>query len=422
MKFGLVSVLVGGVALITIGYGLGAQFGWPGSAASGTSEVADPAAALTAILEQGDAFARTRDLHDFLDALEPTTANAEALRSVLAKNRDLPDDLAWTLVPLRWARFNPEQALNRRLAAPKSGRWPWVTAVVQAWVRKQPEAALAAVSGLSLPRQYQLAAKQPLIEGWFESDEADPSALLDLIETAEDVRGRGDLIALLLKTMIEARGLESTEAFVESMPERSYGFRREVRGRYVDALVSQSEISRAISWAESHYEAGDNAFLYLAARWGWTDGPSAMRWTLSLPPGKDRESLTERAYRSFLRRDGEAARAWILEQKFGAALEPAYTLFLMSTAQDDPETTLARLEPIEDEARRGKVLTAVGRAWIEKDPVSAKAWLEGAELPDAVRDAILETSQRASRDLTKQHRRRANEASHDLHLPEASLE
>lgn len=420
MKFGLVS-LVAGVALVAIGYGIGAHFGWPQRTTSDAtlvaSEVADPAAALAAILEQRDAFARSRALLELLEALEPTSAHAEALRSVLVENRDRADELAWTLVPVWWARFSPEQALNRRRAPPKSGRWPWVTAVVQEWVQRRPDAALAAVSELELPHDFQLAARAPLIEGWFEHDEADPSALLDLIETTEGVRGRGDLVALFLDKLIEVRGLESTETFVESMPERGHGFRREFHGRYVEALLTRGEMSRAISWAETHKEAGDNAHLYLAARWGWIDGPSAMRWALGLSSGKDRDSLTERAYRSFLRRDAKAARAWILDQEFSIALEPAYTLFLMSTVRAAPETTLARLEPIEDEARRAKVLTAVGRAWMEKDAVSARRWLEGARLPDAVMEAILDTPE-----LPGPRSRQANEASEKRHLPETSFE
>ena len=152
--------------------------------------------------------------------------------------------------------------------------------------------------------------------------------------------------------MMDARGVPATEQFVENMAERSYGFNTEFFGRFA-ASNTLRDPAYAYAWAQKHADGphGKNILRYLAARWGFEDGPAAMAWVIAIPSDDRKAILVERAWRSFTLRNREAARAWMRDQTPTPDLEAAYALYLVGTADEDPEAALA-LEPVTDVGSR----------------------------------------------------------------------
>ena len=389
-----ISSAAGGLALAALAFVLGV---W---VAGGFPDVGggDSSTRLTAILHMPDPNTRAGELVDFFASVNPN--EVYALREVMKAERDHVDEVAEVLFAAWWARFDPQSALAGRMSPHWSGRHPWIRTVVGEWTRRGSENALQAVSQMNKESiEKRQVAVLALIRGWFESDGSDPELLLPVILDLDQVKARGDAINVFLTTMMDARSVNATQQFVETMPDLGYGFKTEFFGRFVGNLSSRDP-AHAYAWAQKHADGphGKNLLRHLSARWGYEDGPSAMEWVVTLPPGDRKAVLVERTWRSFSLRDREGARAWMAEQEPTPALEPAYTLYLVSTAKEAPEEALALAEVhLRDPARRIKVQKAALRAWKKTDPAAAHAWLEGADLSPEARAAILEPPRKLDR-------------------------
>jgi len=243
------------------------------------------------------------------------------------------------------------------------------------------------------------AAVLALIRSWFENDGSDPTPLLEVIQGLELVKARGDAIDVFVSAMMDARGVPATEQFIETMPDLDYGFKTEFFGRFVGNL-SRRDPAHAYAWAQEHADGpyGKNLLRHLAARWGYEDGPAAMKWVMALPESDRKAMLVDRAWRSYARRDLEGARAWVEDQVPTPALEPAYALYLVGTAKQDPESALALAEAhVQDPARRQRVQKVALRTWRKTDPAGAEAWLASADLTPEARAAILEPPRELAR-------------------------
>ncbi len=344
------------------------------------------------ILRIPEANARAIALASFLERANPN--DAAGLNAVLHRERRHSDEVAEALFASWWGRFDPESALRERSQDPFEGRHPWIRSVVSEWTRKSPKDALAAVTAMpQQPWEPRQVAARALARAWFEVEGSDPHELLDLLEglgeRGEIVRARGEAVDDLLLAMIDARGFEAAEKFVESVPDRGPGFRMELFGRLVGDLTLHDP-RRAYAFAQRHLDTphGRNTLLYLGATWGYKNGPEAMEWALALPPGHKTEKVVERAWRSFALRDREAARAWMSQQQPAPSLEAAYTVYLLGTANEDPREAIRLAPGVQDPDRRKRVLVAAGRAWLAKEPEAAEAWIASGEVAPEIAESI----------------------------------
>lgn len=386
------SALAAGFSCLVLGFFVGFRTGYSSSDVPEAVYGTDAEERLATILGIPEANARAIALASFFERANGN--DAIALRAVLQRERRRSDGVVEALFASWWARVDPAAAFREPTADPFEGRHPWIQAVVREWTRKAPQAALAAVMAMpSAPWEPRNAAARALARSWFDLEGADPHQLLDLLESlgegGEIVRARGEVIDDLLLAMIDARGTEATERFVESLPERGPGFKMEFFGRLVGDLALHDP-RHAYAWAQRHLDTpyGRNTLLYLGATWGFKNGPEAMEWALALPPSEKKEKIVERAWRSFALRDRERARAWMREREPTAELESAYSIYLAGSALEDPQEAIRRAAAVQDPARRNRILVAAGRAWLKRDPEAAKAWLDGGELPPEIAESI----------------------------------
>lgn len=385
-----------GLALAALAFVLGLWVGGRPPHVDG----ADPPARLATILRLTDHNVRARALGDFFARANPN--DADDLLEVLRGDREHVDEVAEVLYAAWWAQFDAQGALEGRMLPNWSGRYPWIRTVVQEWTRRVPEHALKAVAEMDKkqvePNQVAVTA---LIRAWFENDASDPTPLIDIIAALDLVKARGDAINVFLESMMDARGVPATALFVETMAERGYRFKTEFFGRFAGSNTRRDP-AYAYAWAQKHADGphGKNLLRHLSARWGYEDGPAAMEWAVALPPSEQKSFLIERTWRSFLVRDRAGARAWMSDQTPTPELESAWTLYLIGTAKEDPEQAIALAAQVQNRARRDKVLTAAGRAWMRSDRAAAEAWLEGADLTPDVREAILKPRRRLAQRST----------------------
>lgn len=378
-----------------LGFGLGLQLG-EADRKPAPAYGEDASARLTEILRLPDANERATALAAFF-AHVASPDDATALREVFDSERAHVDEMAEVLLVTWWAAFDPEAALDGRIPPHYGGRDHWVQAVVREWTRRDPQAGLRAVVE-RVPKPVHQVGLRTLIETWFEHDDLDPAPLVELIEGLDDdVRARGEAIDLMLRAMLDARGSQATLAFAEALPEENLEQRREFIGRLAGRL-SATDPDAAVALAERY---GENdryrgvVYRYLANQWGWADGAAAMEWAASLDPALSEQAGTvRRAWLTFARRDREKARAWMRAQEPSPGLEPAYARFVGNLARQDPEEALELMRNVESEVERNLILTNVGIHKMGTDPEAARAWMEAENLPQDVRDKIIEKTTR----------------------------
>ncbi|MHA7838597.1 MAG: hypothetical protein ACX98W_14170 [bacterium] len=362
-----------------------------------------PAMALAAILELDDPSDRAVRLVRFFEQTDPSAAIV--LRDVLIDQQEkgLVDEMAELLFASWWARSDPEAAFANIVDPGWANRHPWVRAVFREWVHQDPTAAAAAVE--SLPAEAargRLEAARVVIDEWFElEDVPDPSRLLGLIEQLE-IRRRAFAIQRVLNALVEQRGVDATQSFVEAVPESGstfdYDLRQELMARMAVVLLDH-DVERAVRWAEEHGHDRQGAGIrkHLAYYWGLKDGPAAMEWATGLPDTPDRSAVVARAWLSFGRVQPEKASDWLVERGPDGALQDVYARYLRNLAKNEPARALELAEQTADDEVREKMLMAVGQGWMRADREAAEAWLATAGLPPEIEKRIRRASRRPTR-------------------------
>ena len=378
-------LVVAGLALL-LGWGLSSMRPSE-SAQPSVGTLKGPVADFTEALRIEAPAQRTVALAEFFERVDPEWA--PSLRAeVNTQGSDLVlDEVSEMLFASWWARHDPRAAFENVVDPPWAGRHPWVRSVMREWVKQDPLAAVAAVDSLpELESKGRMEATRVVVDGWFaQSEVADPTPLVQLLAGLE-VKPRGRAIKHLIDTMIESRGIDATEQFVEAIPASfeagGQNVRAELMARMGMALLDH-DLDRAIAWANEHGQGrkGSGIRKHLAFRWGLRDGPGAMRWTTNLPDEPERPAIVKRAWLSFTRKDPDGARDWLASQEPNRALQGVYANFLIHVAEQDPERALSLARSATDPEVRDKMLIAVGKGWMKADPKAAESWLSQSELP-----------------------------------------
>ena len=356
---------------------------------SQVSPSADAEARLRAILELPTALPRAAALTALLQSLGPR--DVPAVARAIDHGRSDMDEVAGAVIASWWTSFDPETAYAHGVESTVTGNALWRRTVLQEWALSDPEAVLRVVQEIPAGDPERVRdATRALISGWFYTD-APPDPLLPLIEPLPLGRARNETIDRFLNAMAEHRGVEATIEFVEAMGEGEANFKLQFYRRLATA-VAQRDPQRAIAWAQEHAAGpyGANLLRRVGARWGWVAGEPAMEWALGLPASEERDGIVRETYRGFRMRARERADAWMRGQQPSPVLEPAYGIYLIGVARDDPREALRLLDGVVDETLKDRLIVAVARSWMKTEPEAAETWLQGAglssELARRVRD------------------------------------
>jgi hypothetical protein len=327
-------------------------------------------------------------------AFEPTTLDSGAVEL--------------TLVATWWADFDPQSALRWASRDLYRGDANATAAVIQAWARRDPEAARAAVEAMPLPN-VSLPAVDALIRGW---DESGQPGLLDFVRAQPRGQAMQMTLASLARRKLLRLGPEATLEWAESFPDDddpTVTFKLNVFRRAA-GMVAEVDPERAAVFALKHREGahGHGLVRRVAVRWARQDGQAALEWLGTLGPGTDRENAVDDGYRAWFNHDREGAIQWLKEQPNGPWLGPAHSIYALHLGTDpEPGMDWARAH-ILDEEKREYAINQIGRGWYYRDPEGAREWLESR--PERIQELIKKQTREAKASEQRQKELRAEMA------------
>ncbi len=305
-----------------------------------------------------------------------------------------------------WASFDPEGAWrwtrqNQEAEAPSV-----VHAVMRAWSRRDPQAALLALENLRQPgliRPY----RQSLIMGW---DESGQPGLVDYIHGLPGLEDRQPALAVLARRRVLALGPEAAFAWAEGLGDRGdTRFKLNLYRRVVTA-AAHVDLEATAAFVSRHAGTpyGDGLARRLGIVWVKTDGSAAMEWLSTLPEGPDRRAAIGESFRLWLRLGREQAVAWVSTVPFEPWLAPALSMYARSLAAEDPEEALRLSARIGEEGIRNSTDILILRVWVANDAERARAYMDDAGVSEYVRTKVAEDPR-----ARKKSRRKATEEATD---------
>ncbi len=295
----------------------------------------EPAAALESAKarpQTDDRLALIRSVLQVLAQSDPV----RALREICALKISRFDDLVHeTLVSL--ARTDPVAAMQELAGSPLRQRIGALEGVLAEWIRNDADAAVAWCE--SLPSEFER--KVSLAQASKAISATDPARAMKLALKL----GTGDITHSALSDAFQAwcrQDLIAAEQWLQTQPAGE--IRRKSLAQFVRAAVAQDPALAARYLAseaspEDRVEVGG----FLAAHWGRLDPIAASAWVEGLPAGPARDR--------------------------------ALSQLLNAEAETDPAGTIQKVLQLPASVQKN-ALGTVFRAWQERDPDAAIAWLE----------------------------------------------
>jgi hypothetical protein len=296
-----------------------------------------------------------------------------------------------------WAAFDPSGAYawsrNSVIA-----RHPLVLrAVIEAWARRDPQAANAALRAVREPGTLRMCLDS-LVSGW---DASGQPGLMDYLRSMPV--GVEPLMAMapLARRHVLRDGPERTFAWAESLPddppEDALRFKLQMFRRVATA-AADVDPAKASVWVARHAQGpnGDGLLARVGTVWAPRPGQGeiAMRWLSTLAAGKQRDDGVQETFQAWNAYHPGEASAWLAAQQDAAWLEPAFLQYAVYISRDHPDEAMSWVRRIQNADLRNRGFVAVGNTWLQNDEKAARAWLASDEPTPEVRDQILLLEQR----------------------------
>ncbi len=382
--------------ILTLAAAFAAGFGLSRSRTPDAGTAGTDLGSFRSALAERDALERAHGISAFLRGLDPGELPA-AREAVEAGYLGMtPADVR--VFMHAWARLDPAAALAWARSWPTGWSRTLTQEAAYAWGFYDGPGALRALEELDDPDAGR-GLRPSVLQGWLHSD--DRAAAGDYVANAADERVRRRLTFTLASEVMKD-GPDAVIRWVEAVPEDAPNLYKQGAFYHGASVIAASDPRRAAAWLETHRAQwySEGTLPEIARKWVLRhDAPAAFDWLRGLPPNEAREDERGRAiglaFRVWQRRDPAAAEAWLRAELPDASLDPAVEELALVLLGESPEAAAALALGIQDEARRLRVATQVGRGWLSRDPAAADAWLARSGLPEAVRAAILDGARRS---------------------------
>jgi hypothetical protein len=295
------------------------------------------------------------------------------------------------LLMLAWTRFDAPAAFAWARAWPTQWRNALMEEAVYAWGFRDARSALRELEEME-DGELRARLHSALLEGWLHG--ADRSGASEYVAAVEDPRRRRRLAFLLAGETLRD-GPDALVRWAESVPEDAPNDFKRGAFYHAAVMLAQVDPERAARWYEAQrarpFTRG--ALDGIARRWAaHHDAPALFAWLRALPALPERPDEIADAIRAGLRawvqKAPEEAEAWLAAELPDPALDPAIVEVVRARARSEPASAVEWAARIADESARGKQMAVAFRSWQRQDPEAARAWLERSELPADVREAI----------------------------------
>ena len=353
------------------------------------------AEALAEIYRDEDVYSRARRLGTLLPTLGPGAV--PAVKSILSDLKLDTRGIELELLLRYWATYQGEEATRwAKEESPPGYREVAVFAALETWAEADPRAAV--------DFSWEWTEETPILErivpiavvrGWYGAD--DPPELRQFIADLPAGVVRQRAIAAYIRTGVQVQGAESVIRWAESIPDDDKHYKLSLFRRLAD-LLSRIDIAAGVRLCDAHCLGpfGDNMRSVIARNWVLDDGPAAMAWLSTGPPGYERNLAVRATFGLWARMDREAATEWLESQAAGEPgpwLATAYPAYARLIAADAPVDAIRWAERIPNEKEREVVLIQVARVWRYLDEAAAEAWLVQCTLSEWAREKVREEEQ-----------------------------
>jgi hypothetical protein len=387
---------------------LGLALGALVASGCGEERPADPGdpSAVAEALREPDPLVRAESLARVFQQLPP-----EALPAVRDAYSGIFFDLGDTELVLLsewWARFDAPGALEWSRTDYTADTRQVRQAILRAWARVDPHAAMRAAANEQVERSQWLDAT---ICGWEESGQP---GLFEFVRDMPYGPDRQLALATLARRKVLREGVAAAFDWAEAEPEHDGKFKLNLIRRVGSAAVlvdPELTAERAGRLADGPYANG--LLRRVGIRWAKRDGEAAMRWLATLPPGPARHEAMSETYRSWLRGlDREEALRFMQGPGLDdPAYEPAVALYARVLASDDPLGAIDVARALNDEELRWTTVGRVWRTWWVDDEEAANAWFEQAtDIPEFYRERIPQIPQGLRKRQREKNRASSEEA------------
>jgi hypothetical protein len=312
----------------------------------------------------------------------------------------------------QWVRDDLKGAITQAQNIPEgAARAAAVSQVMDAWMRKEPDAAGRWLDGLELRE------KAEIQEG-FEKYLAvtDPEgAKAYVLRQKSTGDGVGDARSRVIDTVFRElyeRDPEGAIAFFDSLPDRSSQFHSEIwklRLESDPARAMQDILNHPLWQAEhvpwdwtqtlkstleplarkdpraaaefaSKVPKGDREALFaaIAEHWSAKDPTDAIKWAVSLPAGSIQDAALREFTAGWAAHDTKEATEWLNQIPAGSARSAAAEGFARAIFDADPDGALEWLRQVPNVDDRIQSLGRAWGRWSEENGDVAMDWLENA--------------------------------------------
>jgi hypothetical protein len=331
------------------------------------------------VLLMPDLFERTGALAELLGRLGP-----ESLEPVREAYDSVFLDLGETELVLFgewWARFDPRSALAwTNFSWSTRGSLPVLKAIMRAWGRSDPMAAIAAATVAPNARMRRIWTDSAL-RGW---DESVHDGALEYAESLGHGEARQWALYIVTRRKLLRDGPEAAIAWAEALPDDDETFKLNAFRRLAGGLA-EIDPQLAVAFAERHLDGPYAKGLprRIGIRWVVQDPEAAMHWLASLPPGPNRDDGVQETFGRWLGLSRSGAEEWYASVEREPWLDPAVSIYAKRLGREgeEPLEALRMAEQIEDPELRNPTLGVIARGWLVRDEAAANAWLEQSDLP-----------------------------------------
>jgi hypothetical protein len=300
---------------------------------------------------------------------------------------------------LAWARFDAPGAF----AWAKEQNSDWSSRLSQAatyaWGFADPQAALVALADSPEGGTKRAPMSGHLMAGWRAS--GDVPGITTYLMAMPNSRERETMTSTLLAE-IGKKGPDAVIAWTDAIPEDAEGGFKRIAFNRASGVVARADPELAARWYEANRdkEFTEKSLPVIARRSIDHHDPAALFvWLAELPPLPGEEFDSERfhaiaqAMKWWLRRDPEAAQAWVNSfSEIPAVYDPALASLSQFYLKKNPDIAVRWAISIQDETLRSEALVKGVSRWRRRDSQAAEEWLAVAEISESDRARIVAKS------------------------------
>lgn len=276
--------------------------------------------------------------------------------------------------------------------------------VMSGWAETDPRSAVGWAEENGTTTRGRNTAMMAALQGWANTDiEGAIDYAMNEVESTSDQAGRGGRGGGMENFLINRFVNEDPQAATQwAMSQTDPQTRSEAIASTARSLAN-TDPEQASLWAQSisDPELQAEAMRGTASGWAREDPVAAMDWALSLDESTIANDATKSALSTWAREDPYSASDYVIDMDDGVTKDNAAATLTQNLVRQDPEMAMLWAESISDPALQTQTLAPITQGWLKKNPEEATNWINSSGLPDQTKQALLNPTDKATKERPK---------------------